>query len=167
MNRCRRTLAIVAVGVLVATGCSRGSDLTTNDAIEILVLDGVPRDRAVCMVAQIGDDVSLEKLTGVDPVLEDVHIEVISAASAACSITSGGDIGGVIGGNQIADELERLNANIEALIQSRIDELVTGGLDPVAAECLKMAALGEDDPLAAASDLTYLSDVLLLCQPDG
>jgi hypothetical protein len=147
-------------------GCSRGGDLTTDDAIEILVLDGVPRDQASCIVAQIGDAVSLEKLTGVDPTLEDEHIEVITAASAACSIRPDGDIGGVIGGDQIAYEIERLNADVETIIQARIDELVTGGLDPIAAECLRMAALGEDDPLEAASNLDFLSDVLVIGQGD-
>jgi len=167
MSRPGRIGTALTVGLLLTGSCSRGSDLTVDDAIEILVFDGVRRDQAACIVTKIGDDVSLEKLTGVDAELADEHIEIISAASASCAVEPTGDLGGVIGGEQIADELERLTADIEAIIQVRIDELVVGGLDPVEAECLRLATLGEEDPLAAASDLEYLSDVLVLCQSDG
>jgi len=152
--------SVLAVA-LVAGGCSRGSELGPREAVEILVIDGVDRAQAACMIADLAGRISLEKVTGVDTDLTPEEIDILATSSAACKVplTSGG---GVDGAAKPAGELEGVGPlpNRRALVT----DLVRGGMDPVVAGCLADATLGAPDPVAALADDQYRANALLECE---
>ncbi len=148
--------------VLTIPSCSRGTVLGDAEAVEILVLDGIERPKAECIISSLDGAIDLERVTGVSSGLTDNEIALLARTSAACAAeVEGSDA--VISGPGLPEEpndLERLPADVD----ERIDGLVAGGLDPVLAECLRSAVMATPDPAIAVADFVFLSEAILICE---
>jgi len=154
-------VAAVVLLALLAGACSRGSELGPTEAVEILVIDGVDRVQAVCMVSDLAGKMPLEKVTGVNTDLSAEEIATLAASSAACKLPMAGG-GGVVGGSDPVGQLEG-----GGLVPDRsqlVADLVRGGMDPVVAGCLADSTLASVDPVAALGDEQYRANALLECE---
>lgn len=161
MTRPLMPLAVVVLIALMAGACSRGSELGPKEAVEILVIDGVDRGQAVCMVSDLAGKMSLEKVTGISTDLSVEEIATLAASSAACKLPIARG-GGVVGGSDPAGRLED-----SGLVPDRpklVADLVRGGMDPVVAGCLADSTLAAPDPVAALGDEQYRANALLECE---
>ncbi len=155
----------VLLFALIVASCSRGTSLGPEEAVEILVLDGVDRAKAVCIIESLEGAVDLEKVTGVRTDIEDEEIAVLAQATAACSRESSTGDSGVVEGAGLADQLDLLEPPDDVFdIDSRVDALVVGGLDPVVAECLRAALHAAPDPELVIEDDEFLVEVIRICR---
>ena len=119
----RRLFVAVAVMALAVVGCAEDVDVSRDEAIEVLVLDGVPRDRAVCIVDGIDGLVDLAKVTGVDPEINEDELADLASVSGSC-VTSSDDTTSVIDANSPEAQLEiSEGGGIEETIAERIATL--------------------------------------------
>jgi len=155
----------IAVGLvalaLLSGACSRGNKLDPSEAVEILVIDGVDRAQAVCLISDLAGKIPLEKVTGVDTDLTAEQIDTLAASSAACKVPITGG-GGVVGGVDPASQLEGAGPSPDR--NALVVDLVRGGMDPAVAGCLADATLGAPDPVAALADDQYRAKALLECE---
>jgi len=161
MRRFGKSMAVAVLIALLAGACSRGDQLGPKEAVEILVIDGVDRGQAVCMVSDLSGKLPLDKVTGINTDLTDEEIATLASSSAACKppIASGG---GVVGSTDPGSQLQG-----EGLTPDRanlVTDLVRGGMDPVVAGCLADATLAAPDPVAALADEQYRANALLECE---
>jgi len=161
MKRSRVPLAVMVLMAVLVGSCSRGSELGPNDAVEILVIDGIDRAQAVCMVSDLAGKISLEKITGVDTTLSAEEIATLAASSAACKLPLVGG-GGVVSGTDPGNQLE--GGGLMPDRSRLVSDLVRGGMDPVIAECLADSTLAAPDPVAALGDKQYRAKALLECE---
>lgn len=151
---------VLVLAGLLAGACSRGNELGPKEAVEILVIDGVDRAQAECMVSDLAEKIPLEKVTGIDTDLSDQEIAELAASSAACQPPiAGGE--GVVGGDEPPGQLEG------DLVPDRTQlmaDLLRGGMDPDTASCLADATLAAPDPVAALADEQYRANALLECE---
>ena len=154
--------------MLVGAACSRGSNLGPAEAVEILVLDGLGRAEAVCLVDEIRDDLDLGEVTGVEGDLDSEELMVLFEASRGCQPTASAS-GGIVG--ESLDELGDLGDLGELDLVESIDvegvvaELLRGGLDPDTALCVATILLTAVDPVIAVTDETRKVDAILACDP--
>jgi hypothetical protein len=159
--------AVVAFAVVVGGACSRGSDVGPDDAVEILVLDGLDRDEASCLVAEIDDRLDLREVTGLGGDLDSEELTTLFEASRSCQTAAPSASAGVVGGS--GGGLERL---IEAVDEESLDvegvvaELLRGGLHPDVAVCVATTLLSSADPVVAVSDEARKIDAIVACE-DG
>lgn len=159
----RRLLAVVAVTATTVVGCAEDVDVSRDEAIEVLVLDGVPRDRAVCIVDGIDGLVDLAKVTGVDPEINEDELADLASVSGSC-VTSSDDTASVIDANSPEAQLEiSEGGGIEETIAERIETLVTGGLDPMVGECVGQAIAASSDPLASLANGNFITEAISVC----
>ncbi|MEM8707280.1 MAG: hypothetical protein AAGE98_12535 [Actinomycetota bacterium] len=159
----RRIGAALFVASVVFAGCAEDVDVSRDEAIEILVLDGVPRDRAVCIVDGVDGVVDLAKVTGVDPVINEDELADLAAASGMCT-TAISDSSSIVDPDSPEAQLDVAEGGgITAEIDARVDALVTGGLDPAVGECVRSAIAASDDPAAALANANFLTEAIGVC----
>ncbi len=146
---------------LLAAGCSRGDALGSDEAIEILVLDGVAREKADCIITSLDGAIGLEKITGIDSEITDEELALLAQTNAGCASDTGSPAG-VVAGTGLPADLEGFDPGSD--VDEKIDELVVGGLDPVLAECLRAAVWASEDPHESVEDLDFLSEAAAICQ---
>ncbi len=161
-GRFRFVAGVCCLLAVAIPSCSRGTVLGDNEAIEILVLDGVERPKAECIISSLDGAIDLERVTGISPDLTDNEIALLARTSATCAIeVEGSDaVNSGPGLPEEPDDLERLPADVD----ERIDGLVAGGLNPVLAECLRAAVMATPDPAIAVADFVFLSEAILICE---
>ena len=158
-----RALAVVAAVALTVVGCTEDVDVSRDEAIEVLVLDGVPRERAVCIVDGIGGLVDLAKVTGVDPEIDEDELADLASVSGSC-VTERGDTASVLDANSPEAQLEiSEGGGISDAIADRIETLVTGGLDPMVGECVGQAIEASSDPLASLANGNFIAEAISVC----
>lgn len=154
---------VIVITALLGAACSRGSGLGPAEAVEILVLDGLARAEAICLVDEIGDDLDLAEVTGVEGDLDSEELMVLFEASRSCQPTAGAS-GGIV--SRSFDELSELD-DLELVedidVEGVVAELLRGGLDPELAVCVATVLLTAIDPLIAVSDETRKIDAILAC----
>ena len=164
VSRVRSALIVVGALAVLAASCGRGGGLGIDEATEILVIDGVERRRAECIVDRLAGDVALPKITGLDTDLNDAELVALSEASESCAEVLV-DIGGVTGGRAgEASAEDELWWEEEPDIESLVDDLVRGGVEPEAATCVGRAVEESPEPDLAAVDQRFLADALLVCR---
>jgi hypothetical protein len=161
-------LALLAVLIaLVASACARTETLGPDEAIEVMVLDGVNRARATCILATLDGQLDLEKVTGLDVDLDENELAMLSTASMVCAPALAGG-GGIIGGSGFLDEegiqAQHDAATLENRIEDRVYALVEEGLDPAIGNCLIAAVAVLDDPQTALDDVFNLSSMIVDCR---
>jgi hypothetical protein len=154
-----KTLVVAVAALVVATSCGRADRLGGEEAVEILVLDGIARRQAECVVSDLEDRLELEKITGLDTDLSDRELAVLSASSAACAPVSP-EVGGVAVDDPGEDLL--LAAPIVD-IDEIVVGLVRGGLEAEIAACVGEQIEASPDSSTAATDDRFLSDSILVC----
>jgi len=162
-----RFALLVVLVALVASACARTETFGPDEAIEVMVLDGVDRARATCILATLDGQLDLEKVTGLDVDLDETELALLSTASMVCApVLTGG--GGVIGGSGFLDEediqAQRDAAKLENRIEDRVWALVEEGLDPLIGNCVIDAVTVLDDPRAALDDVFNLSSMIVDCR---
>lgn len=148
---------------LVGSSCSRGSTLGPDEAVEILVLDGLGRAEATCLIDEIDDSLDLAEVTGVDGDLDSEELMVLFAASQACQPTAGAS-GGIVGSLDELNDLDELELVEPIDVEGVVAELLLGGLDPDVAVCVATILLTDLDPVFAVSDETRRLDAILACE---
>ena len=164
MNRAIAT-AVLAVVALLSGACSRGSGLDPDGAVELLVLDGLERGEAECLVAEIGDRLDLTEVTGMGGDLDTEELAILFEASRGCQPASPASSSGVVGGT--LEELNDLGESeeVEALdVEGVVAELLRGGLDPEMAVCVAATLLSSADPVVAVDDDARKVDAVAACQ---
>ena len=161
----RLVIAVTVAGALIAGSCARGDTLGAEAAIEVMVLEGVDRGRATCVVRGLDGQLDLEKVAGIDVDLDDEELVMLAAATSACAPVLG-DIGGVIGGDTL-DPVSALagqpDPDHRSAVEAMVDELVLGGLAANVGDCLVEEILASDDPAAALEGDEVLVGLLLDC----
>ncbi|MEM9203692.1 MAG: hypothetical protein AAGC53_18785 [Actinomycetota bacterium] len=154
------TVATIAVSLL-AMSCSSGVDVSRDEAVELLVLDGVPRERAVCIVDGINGEVSLAKITGVDPDMSDDELTSLATASSACVVLDPST--GVIGTGPAIDPDLSEGGELALDIDAEIERLIVGGIERSVGECVRAALYATPDPIAALESDNFVSEALRIC----
>ncbi len=126
---------VIVITALLGAACSRGSGLGPAEAVEILVLDGLARAEAICLVDEIGDDLDLAEVTGVEGDLDSEELMVLFEASRRCQPTAGAS-GGIVGSLDELSELGDLELVEDIDVEGVVAELFRGGLDPELAVCV-------------------------------
>lgn len=166
----RRAALAAVVGGLLVVACARTDTLGAEEAVEVLVLDGMSRDRAACMVLALDGELALEKITGLDTDLTDDELDLLSVAGAGCAPVFGTG-GGVIGGDDTAQGFDPIAALADpqhhdpsAGVDELVDGLVLGGMDPGIGACLVERILAAPDPAAIVASDEQLSSLILDCR---
>ncbi len=155
----RPWIAFALAGVLVTSACSRGDSLDPVAAVEVLVLDGVDREQAVCVIDTVDGRLDLAKVTGLDVDLTPEELSLLAAATGNCR-TAMVEYGGVLGGDVAG--LDPLRAGAEANgdlgVERFVEDLVAGGLDTEVGVCVLDALLRSAQPeVDIADDRTVVS----------
>lgn len=156
----RVACALVVAG-LVAGGCADDVEVGRDEAIEILVLDGIERDKAACIVDRIDGDVALERLTGVDPEITDAELATVASVTASCRIV-GDETPTVVEDEPAGGRVE--GGLVDVAVEQRVDDLITGGLDPVVALCVGSAILGSSEPESMVDDENFVAEAIRVCE---
>ncbi|MEO0492972.1 MAG: hypothetical protein AAF081_06120 [Actinomycetota bacterium] len=156
--------AAVALGFgLLGAACAETVEVGRDEAVEVLVLDGVDRDRAVCIVDGIDGIVDLAKVTGVDPEITEDELADLASVSGSCTSPSEDGASIVDRGSPEAQLDIAEGGGITAEVEARVATLVTGGLDPVVGECVGAALLAADDPAAALANGNFITEAISVC----
>jgi hypothetical protein len=169
----RHPAALVAVVTFVVMslssgGCARSETLGYEEAIEVMVLDGVDRDRATCIVSALEGELPLAKVTGLDLGLDDAELTLLAATSARCAPTLVTGVGSFGGGAttdaapDVAPAATTAPLDVDAAVYRMVDE----GLDATLAGCLILAVDAQPDPRAVLDDPRHLSELIVDCR-DG
>lgn len=161
----RLVIAVAVAGALLASSCARGDTFEPEAAIEVMVLEGVDRVRATCVVRGLDGRLDLAKVAGLDVDLDDEELVMLTVATSECTPTLG-DAGGVVGGDSL-DPVSALagqpNLDQSSAVEVMVGELVLGGLDPSVGDCLVEKILASEDPDAALRGDEMLVGFLLDC----
>ena len=158
----------VALVGLVGSTCARGSDFGADDAVEILVLDGMSRDEASCLVDAVAGELDLAEVTGVSGDLDSDELETLFEASRGCQPITVSGTGGTFGGTfEDLGDLEELEETIELDVEGAVADLLRGGLDPETALCVATMLLNSSDPAVAVSDDDRKLDAIVACDAAG
>ena len=156
-----RIVALALVVGLALAGCADDVEVGRDEAIEILVLDGIERDKAVCIVDRIEGDVAFERLTGVDPDITDEELETIAAVTAGCRIV-GDETPTIVEDEPVGGRVE--GGLIDVAVEDRVDDLITGGLAPEVAMCVGAAIRGSSEPAAMVDDDNFVAEAIRVCE---
>lgn len=166
----RRAMAALAVGVVIVGACARSETLGVEEAVEVMVLDGVGRDRATCIVYALDGELDLDKITGLETDLNDDELALLGGVASDCSPAYGGG-GGVVGGEGLASAFDPIaaladpqNQDPGADVDALIDGLVLGGMDPHIGACLVDHILADQDPGAIVASDDHLASLILECR---
>ena len=156
-------MRIAAFAIVVGLGfsaCADDVEVGRDEAIEILVLDGIERDKAVCIVDRIEGEVALERLTGVDPEITDDELATVAAVTAGCRIV--GDENPTVVEDEPGGRVE--GGLVDAAVDERVDDLITGGLAPEVALCVGNAIRGSSDPGTLVDDANFVAEAIRVCE---
>ncbi|MEM9466150.1 MAG: hypothetical protein AAGA90_12295 [Actinomycetota bacterium] len=159
----RRGLATIALVATAAAGCAEDVSVSRNEAIEVLVLDGVSRERAECIVDGADGVLSFAKVTGVDAEISEDELADLARVSASCVFVDD-TTAGVIG-NDVAGLDEAEGGGLDVDIEAEIERLVSGGLGRTVAECVGFAISVSPDPAVAAASDSFLAEAIRSCEP--
>lgn len=161
-------LAIMVVMAVALSSCARSVTLGYEEAIEVMVLDGVGRTRATCVVASLDGQLDLAKVTGLDVDLDQDELDLLAETSARCAPALAA-AGGVVGGpplNEatIAAELAAAEAAVD--VETEVYRMVEEGLDPTIADCLIVRLSVFPDPTEIFGDAVRLSGYIVDCRDE-
>ena len=159
----RRLLAVVAVAAMAVVGCAEDVDVSRDEAIEVLVLDGVPRDRAVCIVDGATGVLSYAKLTGVEPEITSDELADLAGISAQCTVVDDTSAGVVSGDSGDLDTAE--GGGLAVDIDAEVERLIASGLAPRLAECVGEALESAVDPSMVTIDESFITEAIRFCAP--
>ena len=155
-----RVATLVVVLALGFSACADDVKVRRDEAIEILVLDGIEREKAACIVDRIEGDVALERLTGIDPEITDEELATIAAVTAGCRIV--GDETPTVVEDEPGGRVE--GGLVDVAVDERVDDLITGGLAPEVALCVGAAILGSSDPGTLVDDDNFVAEAIRVCE---
>ena len=155
-----RVATLVVVLALGFSACADDVKVRRDDAIEILVLDGIEREKAACIVDRIEGDVALERLTGIDPEITDEELATIAAVTAGCRIV--GDETPTVVDDEPGGRVE--GGLVDVAVDERVDDLITGGLAPEVALCVGAAILASSDPGTLVDDDNFVAEAIRVCE---
>ena len=165
VNLLRGLVAAVTIA-LVASACGRSTTLGPEEAVEVMVLDGIDRGRAICIVDAIGDDVDLAKVSGLDVDLTDDELRLLATTSVQCAPTL------ALTGPML-DQPPLTEAAIAAEIAAAengvefgVARLVDEGLEYAVGECLESRLELEDEPLETLEDAVQRSELIIDCREE-
>ena len=159
---CRRCSVVFAAAIVLATACSENVTVGRDEAIEVLVLDGVSRERARCIVDGVDGIVGLAKVTGIDPDLTEGELADLARVSSSCVFVDETSFEVVEGEPEELDEEE---GDLEFDIDAEVERLVNGGIAPEVAKCVGVALSVSSDPAIAADSDSFLTETLRICDP--
>jgi len=166
-RRPRRVVLSIFLMVLavVSSSCGRSVTLGHEEAIEVMVLDGVDRARAMCIVTALAGSLDLEKITGLEVDLEEEELALLAATSSRCAPALA-VTGGVVGGSGLTDP--SLVADGEGPgdfdVESAVYRMVEEGLDPGLADCLIVELRIFPSPEEIVADSLRLSELVVDCR---
>ncbi|MEZ5244989.1 MAG: hypothetical protein R2707_07830 [Acidimicrobiales bacterium] len=154
------SLAMVAVG----TSCARSVTLGSEEAVEVLVLDGVDRTRASCIVSALDGELDLTKVTGLDVNLDDDELALLARISSQCAPALAATAG-VVGGSPLTEadlesELQTPTIDVEAELYRMVEE----GLDPTIVGCLLVRLRDHPEPAVLFADDVRFSEIVVDCR---
>ena len=156
-------ILVIVVGLL-GSSCARSVALGYEEAVEVLVLDGVDRARATCIVAALDGELDLAKVTGLEVDLDDEELAVLASTSSACAPALAATAG-VVGGSQLAEA--SLEAELGASVievETEVYRMVEEGLDPTIADCLIVRLRDHPDPAVVFADGVRFSGIVVDCR---
>ena len=158
----------VILVALVASSCARSVTLGSEEAIEVMVLDGVDRARATCIVSALEHDVDLAKITGLDVDLTEEELALLASTSARCAPALAAT-GGVVGGSPPAEPgLGETSGETGAIdVDAAVYRMVEEGLDPTLADCLIVALEVYPDSAEILADDVRLSGMIVDCREEA
>ncbi len=159
---CGRGVALFVALGLLAAACGEDVEVGRDEAIEVLVLDGVPRERAECIIDGADGVISLAKVTGVDTDITEDELTDLARVSASCVFIDDTSVGVI---DDQPRELDAEGAGIEFDIAAEVERLVSGGIAPAVAECVGIALSASPDPAAAAASDNFLTEAVRICEP--
>lgn len=169
----RRPAALAAsltlvVSTLLAGACARAETLGYEAAIEVMVLDGVDRDRATCIVSALEGELPLAKVTGLDLGLDDAELSLLAATSARCApaLPTAGLVAEAGSGQAALPGPSGATADPTSQVRAEIDRMVRQGLEPSVADCVTVRLDGFADPAAVLQDPLRVSEIVVDCR-DG
>ncbi len=155
-------LAAAALGcALLLAACGEDVDVGRDEAIEVLVLDGVPRERAECIVDGLDGVVPFDKVTGVDPDISEDQLADLAGVSATCTVIDDTSAG-IVGGGQSGGEIEE-GGGVAVDIDAEVERLVSGGLDPMVGDCVRSALFAAADPAGAVESENFVTEAIRIC----
>ncbi len=163
----RPTVVGLAIVALLGAGCSRSSTVGADEAIEILVIDGLDRTEAECLVEAVQDDLDLAEVTGVSSGLDTDELAVLFEASRSCRPAPAGTTGPVDDPVDALNDLDELEDLDPLDVGDVAGELLRGGVDPDLAVCVATLLLRSDDEVDSVSDETRKIDAIVVCEAAG
>jgi hypothetical protein len=154
---------------LSASSCARTVTLGYEEAVEVMVLDGVVRARATCIVSALENDLDLAKVIGLDVELTDDELALLAFTSSRCApalATSGG----VVGGSPLTEPslAMELAEGVAIDVQGEVYRMVEEGLDPTLADCLIVELALYPEPAEILADDVRFSGMIVDCrEPAG
>ena len=156
-----RLSVTVALVSAIAVGCGEDVDVSRDEAVEVLVLDGVARERAECIADGADGVLSFAKVTGVDTDIDEDELADLARISASCVFVD--DTAGIIGGESTSLEEQEGGGGVAFDVQEEMERLVSAGLAPSIAECVGAALVGSPDPATAAASDSFMAEVVQIC----
>lgn len=155
---------MIAVALVVGA-CGRADTLGPEEAVEVMVLDGIDRGRAICIVETVGADIDLAKVSGLEVGLTDDELRLLAGTSAQCAPALALN-GPVVLGQQPLDEaaVAASLAETNEALDAGVARLVDDGLEYVVGQCLAGRIDAMDDPHAAFADLTVRAEMIVECR---
>ncbi|MFQ5558227.1 MAG: hypothetical protein ACE5GB_12065 [Acidimicrobiales bacterium] len=147
---------------LLVGACGQGPDGPGRaEAVELLVLDGLDRAVADCVVSRVEGVLDLAEVTGVSEGLDQEELGVLLEASSACRPVAA-DLGHPVGGSADLDDLE---APLEGGpdVDDLIAELLRGGLDPELVVCVAESLAGSSGAPQASSGDELIVEAVRIC----
>ncbi len=165
MSRRAVSCVLLIVVALAASSCARSVTLGSDEAVEVMVLDGIDRSWANCIVSALDGQIDLAKVTGLDVELEEEELRLLANTSDRCApalAATGGVVGGPVPyGSEPGEELEQEPViDVEDSVYRMVDE----GLETAVAECLIVRLGLVPDPGAVLTDVVRLSELIVGCR---
>lgn len=163
------SVALLALVALLASACSRATTLGPEEAVEVMVLEGVDRSRALCVVRILDGQLELAKIAGITVDLTEEELALLSTTSSVCAPAYGTG-GGVLGGSSDLTEAMVAQQNAAARTREDLDSevfaLVDAGLDRSIALCLVSKLRVIDDPQEVLDDVAELARFIVDCREE-
>lgn len=160
-------MVAMVIGVLVLGGCGRSTRLGPEEAVEVMVLDGVARARADCMIAALDGELDFAKVTGLDVDLDPAEVDLLSSTASQCAPAvgfGGGVLDGASAGQSEAEVVAAQAAAAEVDVEAEVYRMVDEGLDPALTSCLVNRLNADVDPTETIADVYALAAVTVDCR---
>lgn len=157
----RRIYVAMATTAILATGCGEEVTVSRDEAIEVLVLDGVPRDRAACIIDGADGVIPFARVTGVDTDISEDELTDLAGISAACVFVADTSAGVISGQAEGLGEAEGGGLGLD--VDTEIERLITGGFEPAVARCVVEVVLSAPEPTEAAANDSFIAEASRIC----